>query len=85
MLERLEVPAAKSRFSTRATRQAAGRGVERDPAAGDAAADDEDVERLALQSFDRGAASVRAEPGDALERAHESMSSAPPWAALRLM
>ena len=46
MDERLDVPAAKSRCSTRATRQAPGRGVERHAGAGHAAADHDDVERL---------------------------------------
>ena len=41
-----DVPDAKSPLSISAGAQAPARGVERDPAAGDAAADDEDVERL---------------------------------------
>ena len=42
LLERLDVPEAKSRASTSATRQTAGGGVERGARADDAAADDQD-------------------------------------------
>ena len=62
LLERLDVPAAKSRFSIERDREAAAGGVERDAAAGHAAADDEHVEELGAQALELAAPRVPGRP-----------------------